>query len=245
MTCVDLRDSYELYALGLLEGEEKGEMDSHLSRGCPTCQKGLNDALAINAMVLGLAPEVAPPGRLKRRVLATAGVERSGWSWAALLGAACMLVVALWLSVEERQRSAELADARRNLIQVSAQRDLLQQALNFLSDPETVPVGFGKGQPAPPHGNVLVNPRSGVLLIASNLPPLTAGKTYQMWLIPKAGAPRPAGLFQSDPTGGALHILPGPVDTTALGAVAVSVEPESGSPAPTTTPVIQAPVAGL
>ena len=42
---------YELYALGLLDGDEKVEMDSHLRRGCVTCQQSLNDAQAINAVL--------------------------------------------------------------------------------------------------------------------------------------------------------------------------------------------------
>jgi anti-sigma-K factor RskA len=245
MSCDELKDSYELYSMGLLEGEEKDEMDAHVSRGCENCGKGLNQALALNTVVMSLVSEVAPPARLRRRVLASVGVERTGWGWAAALAAACMLIVALWFSVQERRREAELADARNLLMQVGAQRDRLQQALGFLEDPETRPVSFGRGQPAPPRGNVFVNPRSGVLLIASNLPPLSAGKIYEMWIIPKGGAPRPAGLFQSNPSATAFHILSGPIDLSTMGAVAVTVEPESGSSAPTSTPIIVAPVAGL
>jgi anti-sigma-K factor RskA len=70
-------------------------------------------------------------------------------------------------------------------------------------------------------------------LIASNLPPLAPGKAYEMWTIPKGGSPRPAGVFQSDPQGSALHIFSGPVDTSTLETVAVTVEPESGSATPT------------
>jgi hypothetical protein len=243
MTCEELKDSFELYALGLLEGEEKEEMDAHLERGCVACRKNLNDALSMNAMVLSLSPEAAPPARLKRRIVASVGVERTQWGWAALLAAACLAVVAVWLSVQERRRVSELADARQLILQVSGERDRMQQALNFLNQPETQQVGFGKGQAAPPRGNVFVNPRSGVLLIASNLPDLTAGKIYEMWVIPKTGAPRPAGLFQSI-SGVALHILPGPLDLGGLGAVAVTVEPQSGSPAPTSAPIIVAPVSG-
>ena len=65
-----------------------------------------------------------------------------------------------------------------------------------------------------------------------------------MWLIPKGGAPRPAGLFQSTDAGSAVHVLSGPIDTAALGAVAVTVEPEAGSPAPTSQPLITA-LAGM
>lgn len=239
MSCDELKESAELYALGLLEDNERDEMDAHLRRGCENCGKSLNQALALNTVLMSLVPDVAPPSRLRRRIHASVGVERSGWGWAAALAAACMLVVALWFSVEERRREAELASARNVLMQVSTQRDRLQQALSFLEDPETKPVSFGKG-PAPPRGNVFVNPRSGVLLIASNLPPLAAGKIYEMWIIPKGGAPRPAGLFQSNPSATAFHILSGPVDPATLGAVAVTVEPESGSSAPTSTPIIVA-----
>ncbi len=245
MNCEELKDGFELYALDLLDGEEKNEMDAHLARSCETCGQRLNNALAMNSVLLSFVPDVAPPARLQRRVMAGVGVERSSWTWAAALAAACMLVVALWFSVQERQRSQELAIARRAILNVSAQRDSLQQAISFLDDPETVPVSFGKGKPAPPRGNVFVNARSGVLLIASNLPQLSAGRIYEMWVIPKGGAPRPAGLFQSDATGTAFHILSGPVDRSTLGAIAVTVEPEAGSPAPTTTPIIVAPVAGL
>jgi hypothetical protein len=240
MSCEELRDSFELYALGLLDGEEKSEMDSHLSRGCEHCRRALNDALAINTLILTLPAEAVPPARLKRRLLASVGVKRSSWAWVPSLAAALMLAIAVWLGFQERQREDELAAARQQIRQISDQRDRMLQAFVFLNQPETQQVGFGKGQPAPPRGNVFVNPRSGVLLIASNLPRLTAGKIYEMWLIPKGGAPRPAGLFQSTETATAFHILSGPVEVATLAVVAVTVEPESGSQAPTSNPVIAA-----
>ena len=245
MTCDELKEMMELYSLGVLEGEEKQELDAHLTRNCETCQKNFKAALAMNAALLSFAPEARPRRRLKHRIRAGVGLERIRWGWAAALAAASMLALALWIGVQERRRSAALAGARRVVFEVSAQRDRLQQALNFLDDPATLPVSFGKDQPAPPRGNVLVNSQLGVLLIASNLPPAQSGRIYEMWMIPKGGAPRPAGLFQSEPAGTALHILSGPVDPATLGAVAVTLEPDTGSPAPTTTPIIVAPVAGL
>jgi anti-sigma-K factor RskA len=237
MKCEELKGGLELYALGLLDGEEKDELDAHLGRDCETCHRSLKSALAMNSMMLSFVPAVAPPGRLKRRVMASIGVQKSSWTWAALLAAGAMLVVALWFSVQERQRTQELTIARKAILSISAQRDRMQQALSFLEDPESVPVRFNKGR-----GNVFVNARSGVLLVASNLPELPSGRIYEMWLIPKGAAPRPAGLFQSDATGTAFHILSGAVDRAALGVVAVTIEPESGSAAPTTTPIITAPL---
>ena len=244
MTCEELAEVYELYALGLLDGVEKEEAEAHLGRGCETCQGNLKDALATNAMLMSLSADVAPPRRLKHRVMASVGVERSRWSWAAALAAVCMLVVALWLSVEERRRTEELIETRATLLKVGAERDKMLQALSFLNQPETRQVGFGKGEPAPPRGNVFVNPRSGVLMIASNLPRLSADRIFEMWIIPKGGAPRPAGLFQSDASGAGFHILAGPVDLATLGAVAVTVEPAAGSATPTLPIIIMAPVAG-
>ncbi|HML16614.1 MAG TPA: anti-sigma factor [Bryobacteraceae bacterium] len=243
MMCEELKDVYELYALGLAEGPEKVEIEAHLARGCESCERGVKDARAMNAMLLATSPSVKPPRRLKRRVMSSVGIKHSGWGWAAGLAAACLLLITLWLGVEERQRSAELADARRTLIQVRGQRDQLRQAMNLLNQPETREIGFGKGQAAP-RGNVFVNPSSGVLLVAPNLPPLARGKIYEMWIIPKGGAPRPAGLFAADTSSGGVNLMPGAVDLASLGAVAVTVEPEAGSPAPTSQPIIFAPVAG-
>ena len=83
------------------------------------------------------------------------------------------------------------------------------------------------------------------MLIAGSLTPLQPGRTYQMWIIPKGRAPVPAGLFKPDAQGNVIHTFGTQVDIAATGAMAVSDEPEAGSAAPTTTPFLVAPVAGL
>jgi hypothetical protein len=243
MTCEESKDMFELYALGLLEDREKDQVEEHLARGCPACHSSLADALAVNSLVMASVEQISPPARLKRRVLAGFGIERSRWGWLGAFAAALMLLVSLWLSVQERHRESELAEARRQVIQLGADRDRLTQAFDLLNQPETKQVNFGLGQPRPPRGNIFIHPRLGVLLIASNLPALPAGRTYEMWVIPtKTSAPRPAGLFQANQQGTAMHILSGTVDS--IYAVAVSVEPEAGSQAPSTTPIIVAAVPG-
>ena len=187
MTCEDLRDSYELYSLGLLEGEEKREVEAHLGRNCAVCQKYLQDALGVNALMLSQVHEVVPPSRLRRRVMSSVGRERAGWIWVAAVAAACSLIVTLWLSLEKRTSDRELTNARLTLQQTVAERDRLEQAFTFLNQPETRQVKFRAGPAVPPRGNFFLNPRMGVLLIASNLPALPAGKTYEMWVIPKGG----------------------------------------------------------
>lgn len=231
MTCEQLRDSYELYSLGLLEGEERHEVEVHLARNCAVCQRYFKDALGVNALLLSQAQEVVPPSRLRRRVTSSVGREGAVWTWIAALAAACSLIVALWLSLEKRTADRQLANARLTLQRTVAERDRMERAFTFLNQPETRQVNFGQGQPVLARGNVFLNPRMGVLLIASNLPALPAGKAYEMWVIPKGGAPRPAGLFQSGPQGTTMHIQSGPMGPDVT--VAVTVEPESGSQAPT------------
>ena len=240
MNCEELKEMFELYSLGLLEGEECKELEAHLERGCSTCRQSLKSALSMNALLIGSVPDVAPPRGLRHRILVTVGVHRTRWAWVGVLAAASLLVITVWLGNEERQRGTDLAEARKNILEVASERDRLEQALRILDQPETIQVTFGKGLPQPPRGNVFVHSKLGVVLIASNLPRLASGRTYEMWLIPKGGAPRPAGLFQSTEARSALHILSGPVDVSSLGAVAVTVEPATGSSAPTTQPLIVA-----
>jgi len=141
--------------------------------------------------------------------------------------------------LENYRRGQDLASARDEIRRSSAEMQKVQSAFRLLNLPDTRQVVFGQGQPRPPRGRIFVNRERGVLLLASNLPPAPAGKTYEMWLIPQGGAPIPAGLFQSDSQGDALHILNGAVSENT-NTVAVTVEPEAGSQAPTTTPIIVA-----
>ncbi len=246
MNCEQLRDDYEFYALGLLEPADTSEINDHLARRCPKCEAGIRAAVLLNANILTLVPEASPSRQLRRKVLAGFGIETETWGWTIGWAAAtaCLVAATLWFSLIDRRQIAELDDVHLRLANATSSLNALQQAVQFLNQPETRQVGFGKGEPKPPRGNVFVNPDSGVLLIASNLPQAPAGKAYQLWIIPKGVAPKPSGMFQSDLNGGAVYIAPGRVDVASTGAVAVTLEPELGSPAPTTKPIIVAAVAG-
>lgn len=227
MTHEEMKEMYELYALGVLDRDERAEIDDHLATGCEACRTSVQRAAVINSVLLTFVPEATPPKRVKKRLLAAVGMEQRSWGWLAWAAtSACLLVGLTWFSLESHRRSEELTAARR--------------VLDIVDSPETRAVSFGAG----PRGNVFVNPKTGVLLIAKNLPRLEAGQTFEMWVIPKGGAPKPAGLFRPGANGTATHVFPGPVDVGATGAVAVTVEPEAGSAAPTTQPFIVAPVAG-
>jgi len=235
MKCEELRDSFELYALGLLEeGPEKDEIRQHLEQKCAACDAYMKDALAVQTLLLSQAPEVVPPARLKRRVMGAVGVQPMGWTWFAAACAASMLMLALWFNVVAGDRGRQLAQVRQSLTQTEAERDRLESVFRFLEEPETKQVNFGAPQTQPPRGNVYFHPQLGVLLIATNLPQLTPDKGYEMWILPKDGsAPRPAGVFQASAAGTATHTLEQALNLDDVAGIAVTVEPVAGSQTPT------------
>ena len=120
---------------------------------------------------------------------------------------------------------------------VAVDRTKLNEAINIMNGADTRQVNFGGG----PKGKVFVNPASGVVLIATNLPPAPAGKAYEMWVIPKGAKPVPAGMFQSQADGTAMHVKPGPVDMNGA-TIAVTLEDQAGAAQPTSAILIVAPL---
>jgi anti-sigma-K factor RskA len=236
MTHEELKELYELYALGVLDGEEKTELEQHLATKCPQCEAGLRSALRFTSLFATLPESVEPSRGLRRRVLAGVGLEpKANRLWLGALAAlsACLLIGVVVLGMDNTRRKDELSSVQTQLRQASNDRSRIEEVLRFLNEPETEQVVFGKGQVQPPRGRIFVNPR-GVALIAANLPPAPTGKIYEMWVVPKTGAPIPAGLFQSDAQGNALYLRTSPVDLSTTKAIAVSVEPAAGSQTPTT-----------
>jgi len=60
MTCEELRDQYELYAIGVAEEPERSEIRQHLNRGCEVCMTGMKRAREVGAILGGTAAPAAP-----------------------------------------------------------------------------------------------------------------------------------------------------------------------------------------
>jgi anti-sigma-K factor RskA len=69
---------------------------------------------------------------------------------------------------------------------------------------------------------------------------LPASKIYELWLIPKTGAPIPAGLFRPEADGSATVIKPPLPTGVEAKTFAITVEPLVGSSAPTSQPIMAA-----
>jgi anti-sigma-K factor RskA len=252
MSCETNRELLELYALGVLEPEERAEIEEHLGRNCPVCTAGLRSARELNVALMSAINLEEPSPLLRSRIVnsirpaaappSVPSQTKAPFAWIAI--AAGLAAATIWLGLENRNRAAELTAARGETRTAQARSEELGRALNFLRDPQTRPASARPGGNAP-RGTYFVNPQSGVMLIASNLPALAAGRAYEMWVIPKGQAPRPAGVFRPDAGGSAVHLQPGPIDLDSAAAFAITDEPESGSSAPTTTPFLVTPAQGL
>jgi anti-sigma-K factor RskA len=244
MNCADLQDYYELYALGLAEEPERGEIRAHLDRGCEVCMVEIKRAREMAALLGGSAAPAAPSPKLRRRILASAGVEERRIGWAPFLAGATALALgaALYFSGRERQYIDEARGLREQARNQNIEITRLNEAFAILNGADTSVTSFGENQPKP-KGKVFMNPSRGLLLIASNLPQAPSGKAYELWFITKAGKPVRVGMFQSETDGTAMHVERGAMDMKNTAAIAVTVEVEAGVDAPTSTPMIVAPLA--
>ncbi len=240
MNCEQLREHYELYALDIADDPERSEIRAHLNRECEVCMAGVRQALRTTALIGATAPSANPSSKLRRRILASVGAgQQSNVGWVMALAAA-ILIVSMYFAVSSRQYAQETARLHDQIRSQTSEIARLTQAFAILTGPNVTEASFGGAQPRPPAGKVFVNPTRGVLLIASNLPRTAADKIYEMWLIPKGAKPIPAGLFQSQEDGSAMHVQPGAVDLASTAAIAVTVEDQAGALQPTTTPLIVA-----
>ena len=71
------------------------------------------------------------------------------------------------------------------------------------------------------------------IMYASHIKPPPAGRTYQVWLIARTGAPISAGTFVPEADGSAIMTAKYPMPPGGLRRIAVTEEPAGGMPAPT------------
>ena len=86
------------------------------------------------------------------------------------------------------------------------------------------------------HARLTFDAQTGrAMLAAADLPPVPAGKAYQLWFIPVGKAPMPGGVFRPDARGRAemRETIPPEGRSAAAVIFAVTLEPAGGVSAPT------------
>jgi anti-sigma-K factor RskA len=244
-------EDLDLLALELLGDEDCAALRAHLEE-CANCRARYDEARSFAALLAFSAPPAAPPGRVRRELLAelraksgaAPGAYRepparaSFWNWSNAGWAVATLVilaVTAMLSEQYRRAENEVRNLQAEIAAKQSELDRTRAVVDLLHSTDTLRVKLMSGTaPWPwPEGKVYYHPKKGLLFVAQNLPPVESGKVYQLWYVPQEGSPLSAGVFAPDVHGNATLMTPPSAKPMAPKAFAVTVEPAGGVPAPT------------
>lgn len=247
----DLHTLTGAYAAHALDGPERDAFERHLAV-CEACDQEVRDFAATLAR-LGAAESVVPPPELRVRVMAGVGSVRQlapatsagsaadgsegagrragrlARRWPKFALAASVALAALFggIAVQQANRAD---DAAARAAQLQQQQERFGSLLTA-PDARTATATSGTGV-----GTVVWSESRGQAgFLASGMPELPAGKTYELWF-DDAGTMRPAGLL---PASDGSLLLQGPIRGAA--GVGVTVEPAGGSAHPSGDPVMLLP----
>jgi hypothetical protein len=151
---------------------------------------------------------------------------------AALIGC---IVFAIWTT----SLRGDLDDARDRAASLETERDSLREAATA-SVYDLTPTAQG---PAEASGSLYLTATGSGVLNVVNLPQLEDNTVYQVWYLPPdEGDPIPGGTFGVDVDGVGFMLVA--ADVGAFRGVSISVEPEGGSPTPTTPMLLSGSAAG-
>jgi len=242
-------EDFDLYTLGVLEGDELRGIESHVN-SCAACSQKVAEARGRIALLAFSAAPQEPPLAVRQRLLAkvraekdparttvSAGAERApsrfrNFVWGTVAVALAIFAVYLWNSNKVMQEELDRQEvaAKKQLAVIEKERAIVA----LLTSPQTVTVNLAAKPPiATEPGRVMYNSRQGALIYAGTLPQLASGKSYELWVIPQKGDPIPAGVFSVDPNGDANVVLPKIPAGISAKAFAVTIEPAGGTAAPT------------
>jgi anti-sigma-K factor RskA len=225
------------YALDAVTSEEHEAFEQHLHT-CAACREEL-EGLQETAARLGVAVAAPPSAELRTRIMDAitrtpqerprmAAVIPGPWRrWAPrMLAAAAVLAVVASLGafLVERGRVQDLTNQQATVSAVLAANDAEDRVVELDGDARL---------------RVVSSPSLGqAVVVSANMPDAGPDKDYEVWSVGDEG-PESLGLMEPDSDGDArVQLLDGLDDATAL---AITVEPEGGSPSgrPTTTPIVQ------
>lgn len=200
----DLRELLPDYALGLLEGEEKAQLEQAL-QSSPELQAELSELRAVLYRLPESLPPVAPPPRVWAQVQRRVSRRRDFLRWAAV---ALILLGLGGFGVEQHRHYRALAEEQAKLAR-------------WLSDPEVKwqPIQNDQGQA---FGTMLWREEGPCLMVMREPPP--RGKVYQAWGRKHGAPPVSLGVF----TGRVFE-----TNYEGFDLMGISLEPPGGSPEPT------------
>jgi anti-sigma-K factor RskA len=253
------RDLASAYVLDALDAGDRARFEAHLA-GCAACQAEVRSFRPVVDALARMADARQPSPALRARVLDASGARvveprvlpGPGSTrafrpaivvpWFLATAAALAIAVLTPYTVQLRTRTRELAAAVRDLTARLAETDrqlvAARNEVSLVAGPDVKRVDL-RGQGAVPQAaaRAYFSPARGVYFVASDLPPVSPDRAYQLWFV-TPGGPVSASVFTPDTAGRAellAAVPPGMPDPTVL---AVTLEPAGGSPQPTSTPFL-------
>ena len=139
-------------------------------------------------------------------------------------------------TLADNEALREIAEEQAKTVQnLKNSRDGAIQQVQFLQSPGLKVVELA-GLQAQPNAKAYLffdSQTRKSKLIAQTLTPQPEGRTYELWLITADSKKFPAGTFNADERGTVTATIDIPAGLLPLAAVAISDEPEGGSPQPT------------
>jgi len=152
--------------------------------------------------------------------------------WILVPVTAALVILTVWEWRDNQRLAKDLAGANHRIVEMANERQRAEMLVDFLSAADTTSVKLA-AETEKTSGMVRYNPRQGMVVYTAELPALPVDKIYQMWLVPKTGAPISAGIFAPGPHGTRqLWTATVPLNTEVK-AFAVTIEPAGGVPQPT------------
>jgi anti-sigma-K factor RskA len=253
------RELIEAYALGSLDSEDRAAVAAHLATGCAACAKSLGESQWLVSQLAYLAPEAGPSDMLRGRLLKTVRAEAAAtrpqlppdlrptiplWIWGAVAAA---LLFAFYNAYQARSLQDQIRRIQGDLdAQVKLQERSVEELAMakreavILTDPHSLRIAMPAGNKEFPALEAAWHQEFGIVVSGRRLPMPAGNRTLQLWLIPKTpGAkPLPSLTLRPDANGKFDLLVANPPDSVnATKALAITEEPEGGSPLPTTTPI--------
>lgn len=191
-------------------------------------------AIPIDRMPAGVYAPRETPGVFEEPV--KRGFAARALPWAGWALAAGMAFEAGHLYQQRESLKTTVAQDHTQLAQTQVQAEQAALLLETVKDPGAAQfVLTSTGAKAPPEARAsYVAEKGSLIFLASNLEPLRAYKTYELWLIPADGRdPIPAGTFRPDERGNASVVMPPLPKGVKAATFGVTIEDGDGSSLPT------------
>ena len=235
----DYKEMIPARALSALDAAEERALNEHLEN-CDECREELEEWQATAATLSVVADPVEPSPKVRERILSEVRKElatpevipfrstsRNIWRYFGSLGAMAAVVLFTALIVgliviwrENRLINEELARTRE-FMQLATTPGAKMNVLKG--------VDLGSGATA----KLAYDKTGHAMLMADNLPSVPRGKAYQLWFIVGKNPPMPGKTFAPNSAGEGVLTDQMPKEAMDAAIFAITLEPEGGSPAPT------------